>query len=143
MAGKRGERKEQKWKCSSVFVAHPICCGDEKSLSFDSDAVVLFPMFMKCLFCFFNEIFNVKVFCFLRAFCFFFPSRKHAKSNFAQKQFSGVHFISPKKKHISNSFTYNDNGMWSFFRVSRKTIFPPGKEKYKKAHKKFSLFAEK
>lgn len=33
----------------------------KKSLSFDTDAVVLLPLFMKCLFCFFNEIFNVKL----------------------------------------------------------------------------------
>lgn len=91
-----------------------------KSLSFDTDAVVLLPLFMKCLFCFFNEIFNVKV---LFSSCYLaskgerengegggeWKSRKHAKSNFALKQ----SLLSEKR---TSQWIHSDNGMWSFSR---------------------------
>lgn len=95
-----------------------------KSLSFDTDAVVLLPLFMKCLFCFFNEIFNVKV---LFSSCYLAKpggrgnkkrkSRKHAKSNFSQKQSPPNSTLSPRKAH------QNEYVATMACEVFRKTIF--------------------
>lgn len=75
-----------------------------KSLSFD--AVVLLPLFMKCLFCFFNEIFNVKVLFFCVLFGERGKSRKHAKSNFPQKQFSVFLLLAPRKKKDTSEYIH-------------------------------------
>lgn len=66
--GKKGEKTKRKEKETSneiavrSFVAEDSTrSGEEKSSSFDTDAVVLLPLFMKCLFSFFTELFNEKL----------------------------------------------------------------------------------
>lgn len=67
------------------FILRPLLESESsgKSLSFETDAVVLLPLFMKCLFCFFNEIFNVKVS--PRIFLLFHGGREEKKHTTCQK----------------------------------------------------------
>lgn len=117
--------------------------AEKKSSSFDTDAVVLLPLFMKCLFCFFNEIFNVK----LPAPSFLLPHselrRKGSGKGMAEvtsaKTILGSCFVmiplemlrfegeaAASKKGITSEVfphTHSDSGMRKAFSVHEKTIF--------------------
>lgn len=130
----RKAREKHKWKCSTVSLMPPLplCVLNEppslnlyemKSLSFETDAVVLLPLFMKCLFCVFNEIFNEKVFIWNGKKL----NRKHAKSNSAQKSTSELF-----------SHTTTTMACEALFCTLRKTIF-----RIKSSHRKsFPFFVE-